>query len=414
MHDDHGGDNDSMVDFAESLRQQPPQHNNPWTSDDPDEGDISNFQFTPTGPGRFRVQATVTRSVSPQAMQGGFAPGSIGGFMSMLTGLAGAAAGGAPRSPGQQQGPPQGQGAGLFSGPQDQDQSAFQEAQARSQSPLGMPQVRAGRFTYHGGARLFPRDANNPQPRVEPVDEMSNVLSGLMAALGGPPGSIHAEMHRDGGAEGRFQGEHTHGMPPANPIFQLINGILGGASGGQMGDFVYSQEGLDRIVSQLMEQTATSNAPGPAARNDIDSLPRKKVTEDMLGPEHTAECSICMDEVAVGEEVTVLPCKHWFHHPCVSAWLNEHDTCPHCRKGITKQQEGNISQTPQSGAAQADPTNRMPGAFDASGSGTFNDPIVMNDDAGAQASSSSGHQASAEHDGGGSDRLRRGWFGSPQ
>jgi E3 ubiquitin-protein ligase RNF115/126 len=169
----HDDDNESMPDLEEAPLHQHPQHN-PWASDDPDEADISNFQFTPTGPGRFRVQATVTRSVSPQALQGGMAPASIGGFMSMLTGLAGVAAGGAARPLGQQQGQAEGQGAGLFSGPtQNQDQSAFQEAQARSQSPPGQPQIRASRFTYHGGARLFPRDANNPEPRVQPVDDIT-------------------------------------------------------------------------------------------------------------------------------------------------------------------------------------------------------------------------------------------------
>lgn len=168
-----GGDDSSMPDLDDAAAHQR-LHHNIWNNDDPEEADISNFQFTPTGPGRVRIQATMTRSVSPQALQGGFAPGSIGGFMSMLTGLAGAAAGGGARSQGQQQNAGQGQGAGLFSGPaQDQNQSAFQESQERSQSPPGMPQIRTGRFTYHAGARLYPRDANSPQPRVEPVDDIT-------------------------------------------------------------------------------------------------------------------------------------------------------------------------------------------------------------------------------------------------
>lgn len=151
-------------------------------------------------------------------------------------------------------------------------------------------------------------------------------------------------------------------------------GMMGPAS--NMGDFVYSQEGLDRIVSQLMEQTSTSNAPGPATQADIDALPRTNVTEEMLGEEHKAECSICMDEVNIGEQVTLLPCKHWFHHPCVSAWLLEHDTCPHCRKGITKGGEGQTN-NPASADSQTDRTSQMPGSFTPSGSGTFNDPYVV-------------------------------------
>ena len=75
----HDGDeSDSLPD----LENAPPHlnpHHNPWQTDDPEEGDISNVRWTETGPGRYNLQATVTRSVSPQ---GGMpVPGSIGGFM---------------------------------------------------------------------------------------------------------------------------------------------------------------------------------------------------------------------------------------------------------------------------------------------------------------------------------------------
>ncbi|KAF2025671.1 hypothetical protein EK21DRAFT_116601 [Setomelanomma holmii] len=412
--DDHGDDNDPMPDLEEASPHTH-AHHNPWANDDPEEADISNFQFTQTAPGRFNVQATVTRSVSPQQFRaaGGMAPASIGGFMSMLNGLTRAAQ---TQPPGQQ---PRGQGEGLFSGPnpsQNQNQSAFQEA--RGQAAGAQPRVQTSRFTYHGGARLFPRDADNPEPRIEPVDDITNVVTGLIAALGAQPGTFQAQQHPGGGAEARFGGGNEHDldghMHAAHPFFALFNSLGMMGPGGQMGDFVYSQEGLDRIVSQLMEQTATSNAPGPAPQSDIDSLPRKKVDEEMLGAEHKAECSICMDEVNIGEEVTVLPCKHWFHHACVSAWLGEHDTCPHCRKGITKQQEGqmnNQSGDQASSGAQASGSRQMPGAFDVSGSGTPQDPYMVPAD--AQAGSPSDANTDAGN-GGISDRLRRGWFGPQQ
>lgn len=166
-----GDDDDSMPDLEEHARN---PHHNPWQNDDPEEGDISNVQFTQTAPGRYNVQATITRSVSPQQFRaaGGMAPASIGGFMSMLTGLAGTALGAQT-----QQRPQQGQGEGLFSTPDrgqaqsaGQEQSAFQEAHNQNTSP---PQFRTTRFQYHGGARLFPRDSNNPEPRMEPTDDLT-------------------------------------------------------------------------------------------------------------------------------------------------------------------------------------------------------------------------------------------------
>lgn len=102
----------------------------------------------------------------------------------------------------------------------------------------------------------------------------------------------------------------------------------------RQGDAVYSQEEFDRIISQLIEQNVNGNAPPPAPENAIRALPKKTVEPEMLGPEGKAECSICMDPVELGSEVTVLPCKHWFHGNCIEMWLNQHNTCPHCRRPI--------------------------------------------------------------------------------
>ena len=239
---------------------------------------------------------------------------------------------------------------------------------------------------------------------------IDSVMTGLMAALG-------AQNMPQGGDDARRGGPGGENVPaPFLNLFQSLGLIPGG---GQMGDFVYSQEGLDRIVSQLMEQTSTSNAPPPATQADIDALPRKKVSEDMLGPEHTAECSICMDEVNIGEEVTELPCKHWFHHPCISAWLIEHDTCPHCRKGITHHPEGGVNAGTSASNAQASTrtqlsgSRQMPGAFDdVSGAGTSEDPYIVSSGTGSADDQATGSSTATDAGSGGlGDRIRRGWFG---
>lgn len=100
------------------------------------------------------------------------------------------------------------------------------------------------------------------------------------------------------------------------------------------GDHVWSQEAFDRVMSQLMEQNQQNGAP-PASEDRINALPKKRMDESMLGSDNKAECSICMESVELGTEVTVLPCQHWFHFDCIKSWLTEHDTCPHCRKPIT-------------------------------------------------------------------------------
>jgi E3 ubiquitin-protein ligase RNF115/126 len=142
-------------------------------------------------------------------------------------------------------------------------------------------------------------------------------------------------------------------MPPG--LANLFQAMLNPANA-RSGDAVYTQEALDSIISQLMEQHPTSNAPGPAPPDAIASLPKKKIDEKMLGPEGKAECSVCMDDVHIGDEVVALPCSHWFHETCASAWLSEHNTCPICRKGIDSEpspasntQQASQTATPTSG-----------------------------------------------------------------
>lgn len=101
------------------------------------------------------------------------------------------------------------------------------------------------------------------------------------------------------------------------------------------GDAVYSQEALDRIISNLMEANPQSNAAPPATEDAIAKLERKKMDEEMLAKEGgKVECTVCIDQVKVGDEVVFLPCKHWFHEACVTMWLKEHNTCPICRTPI--------------------------------------------------------------------------------
>ncbi|KAH8804761.1 hypothetical protein F5884DRAFT_859375 [Xylogone sp. PMI_703] len=210
------------------------------------------------------------------------------------------------------------------------------------------PTIIGGHYTISTGG-LRPRDADAPQAGGPPVDDLATYApppntsispSGrrsiyVISITASPDqlarilGSIFGQMtpppREEDGAEGQ------RGMPAGlqglfASIFNPANAVHG--------DAVYSQEALDRIITTLMEQHPTSNAPGPASPSAIASLPKKKLDEEMLGPELKGECSVCMDDVFVGNEVVVLPCTHWFHEQCASMWLGEHNTCPICRKGL--------------------------------------------------------------------------------
>ncbi|KAL9102339.1 MAG: hypothetical protein Q9187_009136 [Circinaria calcarea] len=183
-------------------------------------------------------------------------------------------------------------------------------------------------FTARASARLQTPGPNGPQTREIQGDDFHRVLNLLMTSLGGAV---------------VIEGPTPNGAPnPFTFLTQLLN-----PTNARHGDVVYTQEALDRVITQLMEQHNASSAPGPASPAAIAALPKTKIDESMLGSDGKAECSVCMDNVSVGDEVTMLPCKHWFHGDCVGAWLKEHDTCPHCRQSITpKDGDADTPRTP--------------------------------------------------------------------
>jgi hypothetical protein len=89
----------------------------------------------------------------------------------------------------------------------------------------------------------------------------------------------------------------------------------------------------------------------PASEAAIAALPQVPADADMLGDTGSAECTICMDAVKIGEVVTKLHCKHWFHTHCITPWLNEHNTCPHCRQSVDTEPPGNAGAAPAAAPA---------------------------------------------------------------
>lgn len=182
---------------------------------------------------------------------------------------------------------------------------------------------------------LFPRNADRAQPMPHPLANLYE--------YGFPPIPPLCSLHpTDTRYHSLLQGMQTDG-PQRQPGRPGARGVAGPNPLAMLsallnmdrnGDAVYSQEELDRVISQLIDHNNTGTAPPPASQSAIRSLPTKKVDKEMLGSDGKAECSICMDAVELNTEVTVLPCTHWFHYSCIEAWLSQHNTCPHCRRSI--------------------------------------------------------------------------------
>uniref|UniRef100_A0A3B5LS87 RING-type E3 ubiquitin transferase n=1 Tax=Xiphophorus couchianus TaxID=32473 RepID=A0A3B5LS87_9TELE len=140
----------------------------------------------------------------------------------------------------------------------------------------------------------------------------------------------------------RQAGRHDGAPTLEGIIQQLVNGIIGPPANIGVGawgvlhsnpmDYAWGANGLDAIITQLLNQFENSGPP-PADSDKIKSLPTVEITD-----EHVAsglECSVCKEDYSVGENVRQLPCNHMFHNDCIVPWLEQHDTCPVCRTSLT-------------------------------------------------------------------------------
>lgn len=201
----------------------------------------------------------------------------------------------------------------------------------------------------------FVRRAGEP-PEPGTAHEISGPMMAnyLMALLGGGPGA--------------------RGDP--------FGGLFGiGAESGRWGDYAFSQEALDQIVTELMENS-NAHRPVAAPEETIDKLPRDLLEEG--SPLLEKDCAVCKEQFALETEdpdeqvVVTLPCKHPFHQPCILPWLKTSGTCPVCRYALVPQPEhhgppgqgsqpggasgGNAPSSPSGEPSSSPPTN--------SGSGT--------------------------------------------
>jgi len=171
-----------------------------------------------------------------------------------------------------------------------------------------------------GGAR---RDGDGA-----PEAPAQNLASFLQRAFGNP----NPEADRADG-----DGQDHGAMPlPMQQLLQMLGGPTFGS--GQLGDYALSQQGLDNIISQLMEQASGQYGPKPAPDEMIKELPRFTINEKILAEEGVHDCSVCKDDFVVGDKVLRLPCSHIFHdEDCIVPWLKQSGTCPVCRYALVEQ-----------------------------------------------------------------------------
>lgn len=167
----------------------------------------------------------------------------------------------------------------------------------------------------------------------------------------------------------------------------LAAGAQGGGPRGQWGDYVLGQQGLDDIISQLMEQTQGSTAPPPATEDVIEKLERFTLEDKQrIQKARNQDCPTCKDDFLPSSEANKqdgsgekgedadeqqqdlisMPCGHIFHVDCLVPWLRMHGTCPVCRISIVKPTEGQEEQSSSNTTTQQPQGSSGGNASDAS------------------------------------------------
>jgi len=172
-----------------------------------------------------------------------------------------------------------------------------------------------------------------------------------------------------------------------NPFGGMFPGMPLGAENGRMGDYVFNQEALDQIITQIMENSSAH--PVPATEEIMQKLPREVLEEN--APILEKDCAVCKDQFSLQTEdpaeqvVVTLPCKHPFHEPCIMPWLKSSATCPVCRYELVPQPKhhdpasrntnpgSSAGNNPSGSSNSSDNTRRGNDATDANGGlGMFN------------------------------------------
>ncbi|CAH3138894.1 unnamed protein product [Pocillopora meandrina] len=104
---------------------------------------------------------------------------------------------------------------------------------------------------------------------------------------------------------------------------------------GNPADYAWGAEGLDSIITQLLNQMDGAGPP-PADSKKIEDLQKVEVTEESA--ESDKFCAVCKEQCSKDEDVRRLPCSHIFHFGCIKPWLKMHDSCPVCRLSLSNTQ----------------------------------------------------------------------------
>ncbi|KAL5283244.1 RNF115.2 family protein [Megaselia abdita] len=201
-------------------------------------------------------------------------------------------------------------------------------------------------------------DSTRQQDLENLRDEIASLLvsrTGIIPSIPGIPnvsvssssGSVAPSSARQAAiSSSNSSGSHQPFHRLDNILLEVLNTLsrndLGGMENSPMffmgnpGDYAWGREGIDTIVTQLLNQMDTAGPP-PLPKDKIDEIPTVQIHESDI--ENKLQCSVCWEDFVLNENVRKLPCMHCYHNNCIVKWLQLNGTCPICRKSVVPESE---------------------------------------------------------------------------
>ncbi|XP_077131221.1 uncharacterized protein LOC143785956 [Ranitomeya variabilis] len=151
---------------------------------------------------------------------------------------------------------------------------------------------------------------------------------------------------------------HTSHVPEEPSTNGIVNPSTSGTPGHSRADSPIAH----RIRSRLGRQRRTEIAPFNITRRRQRRRPPPERSEDRnpspvnirlevvnsamlllptsrrLAQDPPETCTICLDDIVAGNEVSSMECSHSFHLACIGRWLLDNNTCPLCRHTNSQQE----------------------------------------------------------------------------
>lgn len=216
--------------------------------------------------------------------------------------------------------------------PPEQDSNDFINPQAiRLASEIFSNSILSPLLLSTGGGG--PRDSDSDGPVS---------LGDVVGDSGGGPTAVRVlGRHRNRGRRG-IQNVNNLDNILREILISVADGANGGVGGtpmffmGNPADYAWGREGLDTIVTQLLNQMDNTGPP-PLEKDKIAEIPKVTISAEQV--EMKLQCSVCWEDFQIDEVVRKLTCAHVYHESCIIPWLELHGTCPICRKSLAPEQQ---------------------------------------------------------------------------